>query len=27
LSVLAALFGGWLYRLQLEHVRALLGRR
>jgi hypothetical protein len=26
LSVLAALFGGWLYRLQLDHVRALLGR-
>ncbi len=26
LSVLAALFGGWLYRLQIDHVRALMGR-
>ena len=26
LSVLAALFGGWLYRLQLDHVRAIMGR-
>lgn len=26
LSVLAALFGGWIYRLQIDHVRAITGR-